>query len=364
MNISGYLTEHWGMLVMLIGLSIVLKSDKHLEKRMIHRLVVAIVIIFIYSITCYIETYLGNQETYSVLRPVLSATNYSLVTFILVNIILIVYPEQKMYLLIPAILNAVLCFLSIQTGIVFTINKDNHFIRGDLGYLTYFVNGMYLAYMIINLFRNKRIQKEDYPLIIFLALTAILCLIMPLYMEQVALHWFIVTITIDLLLYYIYLLQQITKRDPLTNLLNRQSYYTDADKYFADITAIIAIDMDGLKEVNDNYGHVAGDVALKTLADCFWKAAHKDQRVYRIGGDEYTILCLNASEEDVKALILRIKQEVSKTEYACSVGYSMKTKDSTIDSLYQEADANMYVEKQKYYEISGKSRRRIRTNEA
>lgn len=60
MNISGYLTEHWGMLVILIGLSIVLKSDKHLEKRMIHRLVVAIVLIFIYSITCYIETYLGN----------------------------------------------------------------------------------------------------------------------------------------------------------------------------------------------------------------------------------------------------------------------------------------------------------------
>ena len=50
MTFSGYLTEHWGMLVMLVGLSIVLYGDKHLERRMIRRMAVTIVMIFVYSI--------------------------------------------------------------------------------------------------------------------------------------------------------------------------------------------------------------------------------------------------------------------------------------------------------------------------
>ena len=101
MTFSGYLTEHWGMLVMLVGLSIVLYGDKHLERRMIRRMAVTIVMIFVYSISCYTETYLGNLSTYTVLRPILSAFNYSLVTFLLVNIIMIVYPNEKKILYIP-----------------------------------------------------------------------------------------------------------------------------------------------------------------------------------------------------------------------------------------------------------------------
>lgn len=88
MSISEYLVEHWGMLIMLIGLSIVLYSDKHLEHRMINRMAVTVIMIFVYSITCHTETYLGNQDTYTIARSILSAVNYSLVTFLLVNIIM------------------------------------------------------------------------------------------------------------------------------------------------------------------------------------------------------------------------------------------------------------------------------------
>ena len=357
MTISGYLTEHWGMLVMLVGLSIVLYGDKHLERRMIHRMVVTIVMILAYSISCYTENYLGDLTTYSVIRSILSAFNYSLVTFLLVNIIMIVYPNEKKILYIPAAVNASLCFISIFTGIVFYINKDNHFVRGPLGYLTYSIDVVYLIYLLFNLFRSKNIQKEDYPIMVYLAITSAICLAMPLFMEEMALHWLNVTIAIVVMLYYVYLLQQNTKRDSLTKLLNRQSYYSDVEKYKEEITAFISIDMDGLKEVNDNQGHIAGDTALKTLADCFCTASKKNQRIYRIGGDEYVILCVSSTEEDVKGLIDRIKEEVAKTDYSCSIGYAMKTEDCTGDMLYKIADSNMYKEKQKYYEKSGKQKR-------
>ena len=358
MSLLDYLSGHWVMLVPLIGMSILLISDIHLERKMIRRIAVTNVILLVYSVLCYIETYLGNQTDYSPMRSWLSAINYSLVAFILFEIIMIVYREQKIYVLVPAVINAILCFISIPTGIVFRFDEENHFHRGDLGHLTYIVCAIYLIYVVIRMYFGGRRQKEDYPILIFILFTSILCLLIPMFMDDSEMHWFVSTIAIDILLYYVSLLQRYTKRDPLTKLLNRQSYYSDTEKYYSSLTSIIAIDMNGLKEINDIQGHVEGDTALKTLGDCFWKAAQRKQRVYRIGGDEFIVLCVNSSEDDVKALIDRIRKEVEKTPYTCSIGYAMQSDGKTVDLLYQLADKMLYEEKKLFYEKSGKDRRR------
>lgn len=357
-SISEYLSKHWVMLIPLVGMAILLISDVHLERKMIKRIAATITMLLIYSIFCYIEEYLGNQAEYSPLRTILTALNYSLVTFILVEIILVVYRDQRKYVLIPAILNAALCLISIPTKIVFFIDENNHFHRGPLGHLAYIISGLYLLYFIVRMFTSKKNHKEDYPLLFFMIFTAVVCLVMPLYSSDSVMHWFVATIAIDVLLYYVYLLQLFTKKDPLTKLLNRQSYYSDAEKNFGSITAVITIDMNGLKEINDTLGHVAGDEALRTLSNCFWKAAQRKHRVYRIGGDEFVVLCVNSSEADVKALIDRIRTEVGKTPYTCSLGYAMKSEGNTIDDLYHRADKMLYEEKTQFYITSGKDRRK------
>ncbi|MDO4862816.1 MAG: GGDEF domain-containing protein [Ruminococcus sp.] len=358
MTISGYLSEHWGLLVVLAGMAILLFSDKQLDRRMTSQILITNIMQFLYSITCYMETYLGNQEEFTILRSILSAANYSLIGFVLVSIIMIMFPNQKKMLYIPAVVNAVLSFISIPTGIVFYFTEDNHFQRGPLGLLSYFINGLYLLYLLICLFRQQKYEREDYLVLLFVVLTSIMCMIMPLKLQSFSDHWFNITIATDVLIYYVFLLQQFTKRDSLTRLLNRQSYYSDSQKYLSSITSVVAIDMDGLKEINDNEGHLAGDKALKTLADCFGRAAQRGHRVYRIGGDEYVILCIGSSESDVQALIKRIRDEVAKTAYTCSVGYAMNTDKSTIDALYNRADEMLYEEKQQFYERTGKLRRR------
>ena len=108
MTIAGYLEDHWGLLVLMIGMAIVLKSDIHLERNMIFRISLTNAMLFLYSVTCYVEAYLGNQPEFTILRPVMSAVNYSLIVFILVTVITIMYPNQKHYLFFPAVLNAVL----------------------------------------------------------------------------------------------------------------------------------------------------------------------------------------------------------------------------------------------------------------
>ena len=251
MTVFDYLSDHLGLLVLLSGMFIILSSDIHLERRMVFRIAVTNGLIFLYSVCSYIETYLGNQTEYTIARPILSAVNYSLITFILANIIMIVYPMQKGYLYIPAILNAVLCFISVPTGLVFTITKENHFMRGTLGYLTYFIDALYMAYLIFKIFMSNRSQKEDLKLLIFMSAISVSFLVLPLYVQNSD-HWFNITIAIEMTLYYVFLLQQYTKRDPLTKLLNRQSYYSDTEKYAGTVTAVVTMDMNGLKEINDN----------------------------------------------------------------------------------------------------------------
>lgn len=81
----------------------------------------------------------------------------------------------------------------------------------------------------------------------------------------------------------------LTQKDSLTGLLNRQAYYADVDSERQSITAIVSLDMNGLKVINDNLGHSAGDEALVTLSLCFMKALKRRQSGYRIGGDEFVI---------------------------------------------------------------------------
>ena len=353
MTVFNYISENWGFLILLLGMGTVLYSDTHLEKRMLLRIGITSLMLFIYSVTSYIETYLGLLERPTIYRYLLSATDYSIVSLILVSIVIIMYPMQKGYLYIPAIINSVLCFISIPTGIVFRFSEDNCFNRGVLGFVPFFIDGLYILYLVFKLFYSNKLIKEEFFIMLFMSATAVSCLILPLFMSTGTTLWLTISVAIDLLLYYVYLLQQFSKRDPLTGLLNRQTYYTDSEKHAAEITAVITLDMNGLKKINDNEGHVAGDTALKTLADCFWKASQRKQRVYRIGGDEFVILCQDYAENEVRDLIGRIRKETSATPYHCSIGYAMSRTGKTIEQLYLLADEMLYEEKQEYYARSG-----------
>ena len=170
---------------------------------------------------------------------------------------------------------------------------------------------------------------------------------------------FCITIAIALFVYYEFSMQQTTKKDPLTGVLNRQAYYADTDISPEQITGLVTIDMNGLKQINDTRGHAAGDEALTTLALCFQRAEKHSQSVYRVGGDEFVIICRRASQSDVLELVERIKKNVSETEYSCSLGYCFaESGKNEISEMLRKSDEMMYAEKTRYYTAAGKDRRR------
>jgi diguanylate cyclase (GGDEF) domain len=93
--------------------------------------------------------------------------------------------------------------------------------------------------------------------------------------------------------------------DVLTGLKNRYGFEEDSQRLFEQVKdsertlAIISIDMDNLKGINDNYGHAQGDVALRAIANSICAACYANEQCYRIGGDEFQVLATDYTDDDV-----------------------------------------------------------------
>lgn len=107
-------------------------------------------------------------------------------------------------------------------------------------------------------------------------------------------------------------LEQAAFVDPLTGLLNRRAMERDLAREMAVATrhdrsvSVVMVDLDGLKEINDHEGHVAGDRTLAGLATALQDALRAGDSAYRIGGDEFLVLLPETPAENVASLIQRI----------------------------------------------------------
>lgn len=362
--VKSYILENWILILILVAFIIVLATTVFLPKKSVRRLYATIGVVFVLSITVFLEYYYKDDLDYRKLRIVLTAIRYSATPFIIAQIIYALTKRVKAFIFIPAaallILNIVSAIVAISsnTAIVFGINETtNKLERGPLvlAYLPFVVVGLYCAFLIYILIKRSNKRLLEIIPIVFLSIAFLSGLVFPFVYEQEYLRIFCPTIATALFIYYVFLIIQLTKKDALTGLLNRQAYYVETSKDFKDITAIISLDMNGLKKINDTHGHDAGDEALITLALCFTKACKARQSAYRMGGDEFAIVCRKTSEEEVEKLIDRIKKYVSETKYTCSIGCSYQKEGfNDLDSLLKSSDEKMYLDKAEFYKTHSK----------
>lgn len=151
--------------------------------------------------------------------------------------------------------------------------------------------------------------------------------------------------------------------DPLCNIYNRNGFIRLADQMYKRCEAsgesmlISFIDMDGLKLVNDNYGHDEGDFALQRLATVISETCTGDQICARFGGDEFIIIGTRAQQADVEHLEQNFKKRlalmnavISKPyELAASIGTFVTEIDpeTRLFSLITQADQMMYEQKKR-----------------
>jgi two-component system cell cycle response regulator len=158
------------------------------------------------------------------------------------------------------------------------------------------------------------------------------------------------------------MLENLTLRDELTGLLNRRGFLSLAGQHLKiaqrskwKILFLFA-DLDGLKRINDNFGHLEGDNALRGVAQIFEQTFRSSDLVARIGGDEFIVLALKVGQSSVKKIARRLHENIEHfnsqaTNYKISLSFGAEIFDPAenvpLEEMIIKVDQALYKEKQK-----------------
>lgn len=153
-------------------------------------------------------------------------------------------------------------------------------------------------------------------------------------------------------------LEKLSYRDMLTGLYNRNCYIERLEAYKQvqdQQIGAIYIDLNGLKKVNDEQGHRAGDElivrAAGTIAGIFAEDA------YRVGGDEFVVILLDVSREDFARKTEQLRRQMQENSVDASIGGVWQASTENLENLLRLADENMYREKKRYYSQADAARK-------
>jgi diguanylate cyclase (GGDEF)-like protein len=157
------------------------------------------------------------------------------------------------------------------------------------------------------------------------------------------------------------ILDNISQTDEMTKLYNRRGFLNLATKYLSLSKSmgksglLFYMDLDGLKKINDNYGHDEGDRAIRGVADILRKSFRKSNIIARLGGDEFTVLVNDIRPDTIDLINVKLKKNTddynkkSGKQYTLSFSTGIVTFGSndnkTIENLLALADSALYAQK-------------------
>lgn len=149
------------------------------------------------------------------------------------------------------------------------------------------------------------------------------------------------------------------QRDDMTGMLNREAFLAalDGSRRKADRGALLIIDADHFKQINDNYGHLVGDDALREIAAAISRSVRASDILGRIGGEEFGALLVGASDEEALRIAERIRSTVEQIHFApdngepvrlaVSIGGTPCPPDAMVPEMMRAADARLYEAKRR-----------------
>ncbi len=241
------------------------------------------------------------------------------------------------------------------------VNGTLEFRGGPVRFSSHLISALYLVYLIY--FSITRISSKHVvhgcTIIACSAFVVIAVIIESLFNKSDTISLLPTTIAFSTVVYYLYLYVERAQIDTLTNLYNRETYYHDIAKMDRLISGVIQFDMNGLKHINDTYGHLEGDKAISDIASVIASCAKRNMYCYRLGGDEFILIGVNATRAQLDDAYEQFKEKISRTEYKCSVGYAYRdNKKQSMTELFKEAERKMYEDKEAFYKTAKFDRRK------
>lgn len=258
------------------------------------------------------------------------------------------------------LISIVLLVINIFYPLVFSVS-DGRYQRG-FAYIIFLIFAAF--YILDSLYLYvKRVKKNGslklFPVHIFL-IPVILGVVIQAFFVEIAITWTSIAISVAGIMTA--LKNEIIFTDCLTGLYNRVYleflHKRACNKKDCWVSGIM-IDLNGFKQINDNYGHAEGDLALCIVADLLRKSFSEYSVVTRYAGDEFVIMLNTTDDQLIQKIIKSAKKnfvtenEKSDKPYqlSASMGYAITNlSNETIDDFMNRIDEQMYQDKMKYYE--------------
>lgn len=258
------------------------------------------------------------------------------------------------------LISIVLLVINIFYPLVFSVS-DGRYQRG-FAYIIFLIFAAF--YILDSLYLYvKRVKKNGslklFPVHIFL-IPVILGVVIQAFFVEISITWTSIAISVAGIMAA--LKNEIIFTDCLTGLYNRMYleflHKRACNKKDRWVSGIM-IDLNGFKQINDNYGHAEGDLALCIVADLLRKSFSEYGVVTRYAGDEFVIMLNTTDDQLIQKIIKSAKKNfVTENEkndkpyqLSASMGYAITNlSNETIDDFMNRIDEQMYQDKMKYYE--------------
>lgn len=251
--------------------------------------------------------------------------------------------------IVIAAAHAIFECIALYFGWIFLIDSENIYHREKLYWIYVLAFAGSLIYGLVCIIRNDKKYHNQTDCALILTFVLLITGISIQFMNSdIRIDFLCVTIA-NMILYNRYC-KVILQVDALTHLLNRRCYETNIGSMNSD-ALLLFFDVNKFKQVNDTYGHSAGDVCLKKIAAQLQNVYGKYGSCYRIGGDEFCVI-MNKNFDSVEILNNNFKKAISHEQQNdnrmpdVAIGYAFfDEKNSHIQTVIEKADAMMYKNK-------------------
>ncbi len=304
-----------------------------------------------------LEDYAQMDPARRTMRMFTSIAGYTLRPMAVLGFLLVIWPPdmKRWFLWIPAVVNFLLYGTALFSPLTFTFGEKYNFTRGPLGWFMLVPCFLYLILILIMVHVRFRDRRTGDTLVIYLCVLGCLgAMWFDIELDEILL---VSAILISSMTFYLFLRAQDSDHDSLTKLRNRMAFYEDCNQYKNTVTGAAAIDMNGLKKVNDELGHDAGDRALKMIGNSLQSVSDKKTIAYRVGGDEFIMLFFHRSEEEMRQVVQAFQNEMWRVGLHVAVGVASRlgTNDS-LEELLRTSDRRMYEDKSAFYRLHDRRR--------
>lgn len=266
----------------------------------------------------------------------------------------------KYFIIVPQIFNVTIVLLTPFTDWVFYIDENAIYQRGDFFLVSTIFTYYYMMIAAGMIFNNRKgIVREDLILLLIATSIPLLGGIIQATFYGTLFIW--PSVAFALILLYLFLQQRIIHHDFLTGAWTRESFFQYVSQKIAtgdhEPCGALYIDLDNLKDINDEHGHQNGDKALKKVVEVTKNTLGHKSIISRLGGDEFIGVIHTDSKDFLKDKVADIKAQLvefneTKTypfDIVTSIGYDLFSDDyHNFEHFINHIDQLMYDEKRKH----------------